>query len=546
MFRDSLGKGNTNTYDGNLNLVTTTDTRGIVKTMNYYPNNRLQSIQFSDGTPSISYTYDGNGNRMSMTDGTGIKSYGYDKLNRLTSVTDLARNFTLTYTYDAVGNRKTLQNSMIPGTIYYGYNADNTTQAVTDVDGTVTTYNYDPMKNPAIATYPNGVSVTYSFDYTNHTNRLLSLKTLNSQLEVLSSYAYQYDAVGNATTITDLSGPTTYAYDSLYQLTSATRLNAQGGVLSTISYVYDGVGNRTSLTQTGGGNQSNGFDSGNEMTSGPAGTYGYDKAGNMTSAGATNYSWDAMNRLTRISNSAVGPITYVYDGDNHRVQKLSVGVTINYFYDGNSEVLETDGTGKVLRSFNPGIRMTDQQGNKLYYLYNGHGDVAGLMDANQNLVQTYYYDPFGATLGQPNDPNKLRYVGTGGVYSDDDAGLQYMLNRWYDPKLGRFISRDPIGLKNEKNLYIYVSDNPQNYSDSLGLCQSSKTSSTPLGITIGVEGQLFGVNLPLFNVIRYNYSGGYTWFPPTSEETYTTALCGMDAFAHFDLPNPSSSSKINM
>ncbi len=59
--------------------------------------------------------------------------------------------------------------------------------------------------------------------------------------------------------------------------------------------------------------------------------------------------------------------------------------------------------------------------------------------------------------------------GSLGVRYDSATGLHYMRARWYDSGLGRFISRDPIGLRGGSNLYAYVSDSPVNYTDPNGL-----------------------------------------------------------------------------
>jgi len=310
---------------------------------------------------------------------------------------------------------------------------------------------------------------------------LQSLQNVNSQGEAFSTFSYAYDADGNAVTVTDQCGAVTYAYDALNQLTSAAYPSPSRG---TVSYGYDLVGNRKSITQNSG-TQNYSYDPGNELVSisGSSNTsFTYDNAGNMltrnTGTATTNYAWDAMNRMT-----AAGSVTYLYDGDGHRVRKISGGVTVNYFYDGSSVVAETDGLGNIQKKYDPGVSVTDRQGTKLYYLYNGHGDVAGLMDANQNLVQSYEYDAFGNTVGDTKDPNPARYVGSGGVYSDDDLGLQYMWNRWYDPNLGRFVSRDPIGFKGGLNLYAYVGNNPMNRIDPGGLCQTT-TVSAGIGLMV--------------------------------------------------------------
>jgi RHS repeat-associated protein len=142
------------------------------------------------------------------------------------------------------------------------------------------------------------------------------------------------------------------------------------------------------------------------------------------------------------------------------VEKKTPNGTFSYFYDKSTVIAETDGNGKIIKSYNPGISWKDNQGNKFFGIYNGHGDEVGLMDVWQTLVETFVYDAFGKTIGVHSDPNSYRYACQYGSFSDDDDGLEYMGHRWYDPNSGRFISRDPIGFRGGIYLYRYCSNNP--------------------------------------------------------------------------------------
>ncbi|HFT7228347.1 RHS repeat-associated core domain-containing protein [Enterobacter chengduensis] len=57
-----------------------------------------------------------------------------------------------------------------------------------------------------------------------------------------------------------------------------------------------------------------------------------------------------------------------------------------------------------------------------------------------------------------------------GQYEDRETGLFYNLHRYYDPRHGRYITPDPVGLAGGINLYAYVPD-PLKYIDPLGLCK---------------------------------------------------------------------------
>ena len=61
------------------------------------------------------------------------------------------------------------------------------------------------------------------------------------------------------------------------------------------------------------------------------------------------------------------------------------------------------------------------------------------------------------------------YPNTAGPVLDSETGLHYNNARYYDPKVGRYISSDPIGLKGGLNTYTYVDNNPLRYIDPFGL-----------------------------------------------------------------------------
>jgi len=60
----------------------------------------------------------------------------------------------------------------------------------------------------------------------------------------------------------------------------------------------------------------------------------------------------------------------------------------------------------------------------------------------------------------------VRYAGQ---YFDSETGLYYNGHRYYDPKIGRYISSDPIGLAGGLNTYLYAQANPLRYTDPTGL-----------------------------------------------------------------------------
>ncbi|WP_089084267.1 RHS repeat-associated core domain-containing protein [Aquitalea magnusonii] len=59
-----------------------------------------------------------------------------------------------------------------------------------------------------------------------------------------------------------------------------------------------------------------------------------------------------------------------------------------------------------------------------------------------------------------------------GQYHDDESGLHYNRYRYFDPEIGRFISRDPIGLLGDINIHSYA-PNPIEWIDPLGLAKGT-------------------------------------------------------------------------
>jgi RHS repeat-associated protein len=114
------------------------------------------------------------------------------------------------------------------------------------------------------------------------------------------------------------------------------------------------------------------------------------------------------------------------------------------------------------------ISRTDANENSLFYLWDGLGNCIGIIDQTGRLAQSYEYSAYGECLSGKDAVNAFRFVGRYGGMQDDETGLTYFTNRWYDSKAGRWMSEDPIRQGRGLNLYAYVLNNPSRFTDING------------------------------------------------------------------------------
>lgn len=88
-----------------------------------------------------------------------------------------------------------------------------------------------------------------------------------------------------------------------------------------------------------------------------------------------------------------------------------------------------------------------------------------LIDDNQNVLIRYEYDVFGAIRNETGTSDNTRKF-TGKEW-DADSNLYYYAARYYDPYIGRFTQRDPIG--DGVNWYVYTYNNPLKFVDPTGM-----------------------------------------------------------------------------
>ncbi|MGH9873043.1 MAG: RHS repeat-associated core domain-containing protein [Pyrinomonadaceae bacterium] len=446
-------------YDGAGNRSQRTDYNSAVTNYTYDAVNRLTTISYPDST-SATYGYDVLSRLATATNPTGTVTVAYDNRSRISSVTDVFGQV-VGYAYDPNSNRTQL--SLNGGTsATYQYDVLSRLTQLADAASLNTTFGYDATNKLTSRNLPNGVATSYQYDGLDRLTRLTHSKAGNT----LADFQYQFNAVNNITQMTDGAGTHTYSYDLVERLTAATH---QGQTNE--SYIYDDVGNRTASHQ----GPSYSYQPFNRLVTANSSTFGYDSNGNLISKadanGSWTYSWDYENRLTQTSKTGGVTVTYGYDALGRRIQRnSSASGTTKFVYDGADVVRDLDGSGATIADYlnGPGIDNKLRQtvsGSASYFITDHLSTTRALTDASGNVISSLSYDSFGNII---SGSVGSRYVYTGRE-SDADAGLLDYRARWYDPQQGRFISEDPIGLRGGLNLFEYVRNNVMNFIDPHGL-----------------------------------------------------------------------------
>jgi RHS repeat-associated protein len=457
-------------------LKSVTDALRQVKLSGYTVDDRLASIDYANAanyTPSVHFTYDPYFPRItSMIDGFGTTQYRYQAIGTSGALKLLAED-------------GPIQNVMIA----YQYDALSRLVART-VDASAEAFTYDSLGRLSSHTSPLG---SFVFGYLDQTNQLVSQQI--SSGTVGSGWAYDINTNdrrlksitngGNARGFQYTTTPENriveidetasigsmfpsqtwnYSYDASDRLLGA---QASGG--ATYGYGYDAADNITAfLTPTGAVTAT--YNGVNQLTGIGGLPFSYNANGNLINDGQRTYLWDAENRLVAVQAPPSKVTKFSYDGLGRRIAIFSNSVNgannARYLWCGTSLCQARTNNGVVTRQYylEGEMRAGDQ---RLYYARDQLGSVRdGLDTTSGSSSVSYGYDPYGnLTQSVGNVSTDFRYAG---MFFHEDSGLYLTRYRAYDPRTGRWLSRDPMEESAGANLYAYVADNPINLIDPSG------------------------------------------------------------------------------
>ncbi len=403
---------------------------------------------------SVGYTYNAASQRTQLTrEDDSVWQYGYDALGQVTS-----------------GSRKWSDNTAVAGQQFaYSFDEIGNRQTAT-INGRVSTYTPNLLNQYASRTVPGAVDVQ-------GTAQPQAVVTVNGNLTARNGSHY----AGTAT-VDNTAAPV----DATLNIVGV-RNNA------------DVSGNDAIITQTG-----------LAFVPKTPESFTHDLDGNLTGDGRFTYTWDAENRLIAaealptLPATAKVKLTMSYDVQSRRIQKqvhtwnagtstYQLTTTLRFLYDGWNLIAELNGSNQVQRSYTWGLdlsgtlqgaggvygllALTDAS-TGLQYLptYDGNGNLLTLVNATDSSVAAQYeYGPFGEPLratGAMANGNPVRFSTK---YIDEETGLVYYGHRYYQPQMGRWLSRDPIAESGGINVNAFVFNDGLNYVDYVGLADINVT-----------------------------------------------------------------------
>jgi len=438
-------------YDAADNLKDRTDARGEKTTFHYDAANRLVRVERREGATHLRYE---GAHLVQITGPSSQERFRYDANGQLIrhAWRVQGHGFTSEYRYGPDGR---LSERVLPSGRKLKYRHAG---SVTDADPVIVQAGTFKDRWIQVGRQSIGRSGRLEYDEAGRVIAVADGETRRSAIaDGSAGQAYRYDAAGRLQWARSVLGESGYGYDA-----NGNRLSATFGA-SAERYVY---APRSNLLIAVKGR--------------PATTYSYDAAGSPLRIANRRYEYDGSGRVARLHIDGRLAATYRYGPSGDRVSKTVYAtpkpVTTFYIYENHQLIAEADGRGRIRREYlyrsHRPVAMWER--GTLYRIESNHlGAPVAMTNEAGGVVWRARYEPFGAAEIE-EDPDgdgkavtlNLRFPGQ---YADAESGTYYNIMRDYDPRTGRYLTSDPLGLAGGLDSFGYAGQDPINAIDPLGL-----------------------------------------------------------------------------
>lgn len=499
-------------YDVHNNQTQVTDANGNTTSYEYDDLGNLLS-ESSPDKGNWTYAYDAGGNRITVIDAKQqVFNYQYDDYNRILLTDTAGTKQDISYFYDLCTNGIGKLCRVLKGNseVSYTYNVFGEVASQTQVINNLTTtvsYSYDLQGRIKEITYPSGSVVTYSYDIAGNIQALdLTQNEITQSIISDATYTFSglltslnfsnglslnnsYDLAGRLASTVNGPLDLQHSFDGAanllsqsanhYEYDALNRLKTASINLGEQAYNYDKNSNRLTFTENSIQTQYGIVIGSNLLSNINALLINNDANGNRLNHNGQSLQYSPYNQLSQVTSVA----NYSYNGLGQRVQKtlLASSSTTSFVYDLRGQLLvEVDDTGNVtdehiyLGTMPAAVLKHQANNSELYYVHTDHLNTPrAITNSDKAEVWQWQSDPFGNGMENEDvDSNGISFEYNKrftGQYYDSETGLHYNYYRDYDPKTGRYLQSDPIGLNGGTNTFGYVGGNPMMYTDPLGL-----------------------------------------------------------------------------
>ncbi len=440
---------------------------------------RLLEEHLPDGSASI-FQYNASGYMVSASNETCNLQFERDPLGRVLSESQGAYQVQKHF---AKGGRNSGLSTSLGFSAEYSFDNNALVSAIDLNDGQTFTFQRDARGRDVNQLFGRNLRLSKDYDANGRLkvqrfSRLQSNSPRSNAGRAILSIQYEYDLNGALVSeLRDGQETTDYQYDLAEHLRLTNKHDGESE-----TFEFDPAGNVTQIALHGQPKEALTYEPGGRVRTFSNNEYSYDGQGRMIERASLSdpeslsdvwsFGWNAKDELTSVSDPTGKTWRYAYDALGRRVQKIGPFSRTEYVWDGDKLLHEVpDNTSPVSwvyspHSYSPMARVED--GNVSHIITDRIGKPLDAVGTAGDQIWSATYAAYGQAMEK--GIRQLCPFRFPGQWFDPETGLHYNRFRYYDPKVGRYISPDPIGIRGGNNLYGYAL-NPINWVDPFGLAE---------------------------------------------------------------------------